>query len=57
VDRVVQALAIDELRGPFVVLLLDLQGAQLTTIRKLDLLAAGDVVADLADGADRVLAA
>src|SRR5450759_3359209 len=55
VDRVVQTFPVDELRGTFEVLVLDLQRTQLTTIRELDLLGAGHVVADFADSPDRVL--
>src|SRR5665647_2310061 len=55
VAQVIQPLAVDERRGPFVVLGLDLYGAQLATVSELDLLAASQVMADLADGPDRVL--
>ena len=54
-DRVIQALPVDELGGPFEVLVLDLQGTELAAVGKLDLLGAGHVVADLTNGPDRVL--
>ena len=47
--------AVDEVARLAEVLGLDLQGARLAAVGQADLAAAGRVVADLADGPDRVL--
>src|SRR4029079_5408387 len=50
-----QLAAVDEVTGPGEVLELDVEGAGLATVGQPDLAAAGHVVGDLADRADRVL--